>query len=426
MSAQVVGDRMTCTGIVENDFLGSALRFADCQAQTIGMQGYQALAAAGSPVGALLTGLLTILIAFFGYRMLFGHMPDGRESVLSFVKIGLVLALATSWAAYRVIIYDVTLRGPAEIVGAIGGASGVPGSNGGLVERLGEVDKAMIELSRIGLANGLAITPEPEASPTPGATPTPTQPTYQFSYEPATIFGSTSLGTARLVFLTATIAAYASVRLVAGLLLAIGPLFILFLLFDGTRSLFEGWVRALVAAALGALAVTMTLGVELALLEPWLADLLARRYVGLATSTSATELLVVGLAFAMILLAALGMAARLALGFRLSFARLRRADETRQSLAEAAPGSLLRSPASAPGDERSRAAAIAEAVDAAQKRETRTLIGRPAPTAALGTPSARQRDAAVPSPLPLGQRRVQQQRTHTRVSASARKRDVTP
>ena len=196
-----------------------------------------------------------------GYRMLLGHVPDGREGVLTFVKIGLVLALATSWAAYRVVIYDVALRGPAEIVDAIGGASGIPGATGGMIPRLGEVDRAMVELSRLGMTGGVPFTPQPEESAAPGNTQAPQsqpQPQYQLSYEPGTIFGSSSLGTARLVFLTATRAAYASVRLVAGLLLAIGPLFIVFLLFEGTRTLFEGWVRALVAAAVGALAVTMT------------------------------------------------------------------------------------------------------------------------------------------------------------------------
>ena len=37
----------------------------------------------------------------------------------------------------------------------------------------------------------------------------------------------------------------------AGLLLALGPLFAIFLLFEGTRGLFEGWVRGLAGAALG-------------------------------------------------------------------------------------------------------------------------------------------------------------------------------
>lgn len=408
--------RLSCPGIIDSDFLGSVLRFADCEAQTIGMQGYQALAASGSPLSALLTGLLTILIAFLGYRMLLGHVPDGREGVLTFVKIGLVLAFATSWAAYRVTIYDVALHGPAEIVGAIGGASGVPGANGGLVTRLGEVDRAMVELSRLG------ITPLPPEGEPGGNTQTPPGQQDQLNHEPGTIFGSSSLGTGRLVFLTATIAAYASVRLVAGLLLAIGPLFITFLLFDGTRSLFEGWVRALVASAVGALAVTMTLGVELALLEPWLADLLGRRYAGLPGSANATELLVLGLAFAMILLGVLGMAARVALGFRLPFARARQTIERHDGASTLSLVSSLQNRTTAAGDEPSRATAIAEAVAVAQRREARGLIERSSPVVTGAGPSAQHRDTNLPNAVPLGQ--GHRRRAHSRVSASAHKRDV--
>lgn len=418
---------MSCTGIVDGDFLASALRFADCQAQTIGMQGYQALAAPGSPLGMLLTGLLTILIAFFGYRMLLGQVPGGREGVLTFVRVGLVLALATSWAAYRVVIYDVALRGPAEIVGAIGGASGLPGATGGLVARLGEVDRAMVELSRLGMTGGAPFTPQPEQPASPGNTQAP-QPDlqYQNSYEPGTIFGSSSLGTARFVFLTATISAYASVRLVAGLLLAIGPLFITFLLFEGTRSLFEGWARALIAATVGALAVTMTLGIELALLEPWLSDLLARRSIGLPSSASATEMLVIALAFAMILLAALGMAARLVLGFRLPSARSGHLAGHREGTSSTSSLSLTSNRQTIAGDEPSRAAAIAEAVVISQRREARAGIERTAPAGALLSPSARDRDAAAAASatVPLGQ--GYRRRAQTRVSASARKRDVKP
>jgi type IV secretion system protein VirB6 len=414
---------VSCQGIVGTDFLGSVLRFADCEAQTIGMQGYQALADSNSPVGSLLTGLLTIMIAFFGYRMLVGHVPDSREGIFAFIRIGLVLALATSWAAYRVVIYDVVLRGPAEIVGAIGGASGIPGASGGLVTRLGEIDRAMVELSRIGVTGGIPITPQPEASPAPGNEQAPPQPQFEYSYEPGTIFGSSSLGSARLVFLTATIAAYASVRLVAGLLLAIGPLFIIFLLFEGTRGLFEGWVRALAAAAVGALAVTMTLGVELALLEPWLGDLLGRRYAGLPTSASATEVLVVSLAFGLILLGAVGMAARVALGFRLPFARsAQTAHEREESVSSSSSVSQTRNQQGGALGEPSRAAAVAEAVAIAQRREARDLIERKSPAGALLQPSQRGREAPAPGTVPLGQ--SGRRRAQNRVSTSSRKRDV--
>ena len=63
-------------------------------------------------------------------------------------------------------------------------------------------------------------------------------------------------------------------------LLALGPFFIAFLLFDGTRGLFEGWLRVLAGTFLGAVGSAVVLGVELALLEPWLGQLLALRAVG--------------------------------------------------------------------------------------------------------------------------------------------------
>ena len=72
----------------------------------------------------MLTGLLTLFVALFGYRLLFGHTPGVRDGVLALVKIGIVLALATSWPAYRTLVYDVALRGPAELAGDIGAPRG--------------------------------------------------------------------------------------------------------------------------------------------------------------------------------------------------------------------------------------------------------------------------------------------------------------
>ena len=88
---------------------------------------------------------------------------------------------------------------------------------------------------------------------------------------------SAALGFARVIFLVSTIASFAIVRIAAALLLALTPLFAAFLLFDGTRGLFEGWAKALIATALGSLAIAVTIGVELAFVEPWLVGLLARR-----------------------------------------------------------------------------------------------------------------------------------------------------
>lgn len=404
-----------CPGIVDGAFLQSVLGFIDCQAQTIGAQGYLALSTPGSSLSLVLTGMLTLFVAFFGYRMLLGEMPGVRDGVLALVKIGIVLALATSWAAYRTLAYDVVFHGPAELVSDVGGPAALPGATGGIAVRLELVDDALIELGRLG--NGVAAVRtgvDGQEVVTPVVT------------EPASIFTPFALGTARLVYLTATIASFASVRLVAGLLLALGPLFIAFLLFDGTRSLFAGWVRGLAAAAIGAIAVTLLLAVELALLEPWLADLIARRGAQQSIGGAPSELLVVTLAFALALLAGLGMAARLAMAFTLPPAW--RAMPA-QTLAALRGETSLRATHSArethvPAEQQSRAAAVAEAVAHIQRREAAAAQavagGGAAQTNAIAKASGRDMPSLAPAPLGQSHRR----RTQGRVSASAGRRDV--
>jgi type IV secretion system protein VirB6 len=108
----------------------------------------------------------------------------------------------------------------------------------------------------------------------------------------------TGLGWARPVYLATTIGSLAVVRIAGGLLLALAPLFAGLLLFDLTRGLFAGWLRGLALVALGSLGLTVLLSVELAILEPWLADVLNRRGLGYATPTAPTELLALVAAFA--------------------------------------------------------------------------------------------------------------------------------
>ena len=131
-------------------FLEGLLSYVDCQAQSIGANGYEALAAPGSTLSLLITGFLTLFVAFMGYRMLFGQTPSLRDGVLAMVKIGIVLALAMSWAAYRTLVYDVALRGPAELAATVGQQAGLPGAGAGLVERLGYADRNFVQLEVLG------------------------------------------------------------------------------------------------------------------------------------------------------------------------------------------------------------------------------------------------------------------------------------
>ncbi|NYT40677.1 type IV secretion system protein [Sphingomonas sp. R-74633] len=395
---------MSCPGIVESAYLQSVLGFVDCQARTIGAASYQA-AVPGSSFSLLSTGLLTLSVAFFGYRLVFGDTPNVREGVLAVAKIGIVLALVTSWSAYRTLAYDVAMHAPAELVASAGAGADMPGTTGDLVERLQQVDDALIALN--------ALRPPAAKGQPAAATRTPA--------EPISVIDPFALGTARVTFLVATIAAYASVRLVTGLLLALGPFFILLLLFEGSRSLFEGWIRALVAAALGAVAVTILLGAELALLEPWLTDLLSRRVTGPSADAAMTELFVTAFAFGLTMLGGLGMAARVAMGFRMGVVWR---GMTERIVASAAGAERFVQSTSErshqpPAAHQSRAEAVAEAVSRTQRREA-------APAASAGNPTARLPDATnlrgiTPGKAtPLGQT---SRRTRTRVSANATRRD---
>jgi type IV secretion system protein VirB6 len=411
---------MACTVIPpDTGFVRAMVAFIDCQAQSLGAQGYLALLAPGSTLSLVLTGFLTLLVALFGYRLLLGHAPDVREGVFTLVKIGFVLALATSWPAYRALVYDVALHGPAELTAEIGAPSGLPGAGGGLVDRLDTVDQAMAALALLGAGEP----PLTVAPPAANDVATPQTP------PPFTGFNAFALGGSRLIFLLGAVGALAAVRLVAGLMLALGPFFIAFLLFDQTRGLFEGWVRVLAGAALAALGTAVTLGLELALLEPWLADILTRRAAGEALPNMPAEILLVTSMFALLLLAMMFATARLAFGFRLvpgwRAAAGRRVTHLR---AESASQPAAAAPAAATAEGRSRAAIVVDAISSAQRREAAqggaaTVLAnayagdvRPAAAARAGRDLP---DRVAPAPLGQSFRRS----TRTRVSAGARRRD---
>ncbi|MBO9712263.1 type IV secretion system protein [Sphingomonas sp.] len=411
---------MICRPLSYGDgFVRGMLDFVDCQAQNIGEGGYHALAAPGSGVSIALTAMLTIVIALYGYRMLLGHTPSARDGVITLVKIGVVLALATSWSAYRTLAYDVALRGPAQVAGEIGGSTGLPGSQGGLVGRLQGVDAALILLNEygVGKANkGQTVTREKVVNGKPQLVVEPVG-------APPDLFEVSALGWSRIFFLVGTIGALAAVRLVSGLLLALGPLFIAFLLFEGTRGLFEGWVRALAGASLGALAVTLVLGAELALVEPWLAYLLAMRQADLGITGAPVEIFVVMLVFALVLAGAIFATAKVAAGFRLPklwrTASEQVASALRGETAQARTGGGGRE---TPAAERSRAVAVAEAVAAAQRREVRVAAaGGSGSPSRLPAATGLSRDVPTHTNVPLGQ--SQGRRARNRATGSAGRRD---
>ena len=404
-------------------FLQWFLAYLDCQSLMLGSGAYQALASPGSTLTLVLTGFLTLFVAFFGYRMLLGQGPDVRTGVLAFVKIGIVLALATSWSAYRTLVYDVAIHGPAQLASEIGRPTGLPGADGGLVARLDGADQAFTALAVLGEGIPPVQVEANQAAPALGV---PTPP-YTSAF---------ALGYARMLFLTGAIAGLGGIRLVIGLLLAVGPFFIAFLLFDNTRSLFEGWIRALAGAALAAVAVSIALGAELALLEPWLTDLLARRSAQEWLPGMPVEVLVATTVFALIILAMLYGAAKIAFAFRFAplwnAATVRVGESLRGEERRAAAAAAASASQAPPAETRTRAAAVVDAVAATQRRESAQVAvisnrqssdsGGDMASARRASPAGTVREVTQTlAPAPLGQ--SFRRRTRGRVSASAGRRD---
>ena len=378
-------------------FLSTLLRNLDCQAQTIGATGYQALADPSSPATAVVTALLTIFVALVGYRMVLGETPTLRDGVVAVAKIGIVLAIAASWPAYRTVVYDLVVEGPGQIATAISRPSNLPGVDGDLIVRLQSVDAGVIRLTNLGVGRDDAGSTRPQR---------PTSP--EDPAERIVVPDNPAFGAARVVYLTGVVATFAAVRLTAGILLAMAPLFAGLLLFDMARGLFVGWVRALVFTLLGSAAVTLLYGIELALLEPWLAQVLALRQARVVTSAAPVELLVMCLGFTLALVGSLGILLRLAFTIHIPSApRLTAVFE-----AAPAPGPTVFSPSAfdraAADRPSSRALAVAGAVRASQRREFAATL-RPVTVAAGSGPqtvASPGNEFTIPSPVGHALRRA--------------------
>ena len=406
----------TCPALASGDaFLGSLLRHIDCQGRTLGAAGYEALAAPTSPVGLALTSLLVIFVALFGLRLALRQATTLRDAVVAVIKIGIVLTLATSWPAFQVVVYDVIVEGPAQVARALGFSTGAARADV-LINRLQAADQAIVHLTNLGTGRGeFSVLPQPAGSLSGEAAQR-----FPISDNPA-------FGWARVVFLSSTVAAFAAVRLTAGLLLALAPLFAALLLFDVARGLFIGWARALAFSFLASIAVALVLGIELALLEPWLNDAISVRQGGGVVPSTPVELLALCLAFAVALVGSLGLL------LRMSFMGSVSPQHPLQTLADRIDSAMTAPEAAAiatasggggAGQAPSRALVVADAVAAAQRRErARTVIAGAGLSAQSGGLAPMQGaagssdDLVIPNFGPAGRR------VRPRTSLGARLRD---
>ena len=378
------------------------LTSVDCNVRGLSEAGYGALSSANSPMTAVLTLMLTIYIAFIGYRLLVGRTPLRVGDVtLSALKIGAILALATNWPTYQQVVFDTLFQGPEQLAGAMMGAIQPAGAatQGDVFANLQTAYDEMQRSAAYFTQHSLST-----ASPLQGGN----------------AWGALALNASALLVLLTSLGAVLAAKIVLGLLLGLGPVFVALFLFDATRGVFEGWLRASIAFALAPLMAILGLVVQLTLVAPELARLVEMRTQGVVDLAPANAIFLLTLISTGVSLALAIAVAMIAMGLRLPRVNAAVASFTQTASTSSIARQDLRIAGAAPAEP--RALAIAAAASAMERRETRQILTDGAAPRRIGGGSGRA-DTIVPALAfaPIGQ--SYRRATQPRRGASNLRRD---
>lgn len=231
--------------------LADALANVDCRTGETASAVFGRLFGPNGHLLAALTIILTIYVALFAIGLLTGRSRIGLAAFTPrMMTLGLVLTFATSWVAYQNVVWTLASSAPDEIATVISGSEG--SATVAFAERLDTLFSAVAEsadqASKPAPPTETGITP---ATPMVGG-----------------FTASTVLWLSALMLLLGSVGVLVTAKIALAALLALGPVFIVFALFEGTRGLFEGWLKAVVMFAVTPLFAVLISGGAIAALEP--------------------------------------------------------------------------------------------------------------------------------------------------------------
>lgn len=227
-----------------------ALRAVDCLAGETTAAAFGRLFGSGGALLPALTIILTLYIAFFAISLLTGRSRLGISALTPrMLTLGMVLTFATSWVAYQGVVWNLTIGAPDQIAGVLMGARG--SATQLFADRIDMVFAAIADAANAGKDASQAAAQGATAAATSG------------SFTPGNLMW---LGA--LLLLLGTVGVLVTARIALAVLLALGPVFLVFALFPGTRGLCAGWLRGLVLTAITPLFVVVGGGIVLELLVP--------------------------------------------------------------------------------------------------------------------------------------------------------------
>jgi type IV secretion system protein VirB6 len=384
----------------------SLLGTVDCNVQDLVQTGYASLFQPSGVFVTALTAILTLYVALFGYRLMLGRAQlNIGDLALTAVKLGAVLALATQWGAYQAIVYHTLFFAPQQLADIILHGLRAHGAVGGNV--FDGLQRAFTDLTSFSPADP----PGGPPSATTGPNGAPASGGVLTTLLSKAGFDSMLLLISAVILLLSSLGVLLACKVVLGLLLAAGPIFIALLLFDSTRGLFEGWLRASLGFAFAPLAVTLLLGLALKLLDPSLQQIEVMRQVDSYTPGVAFGVAVLVAVFACVSLGLAAAGAVIAGSFKLPRA-------TRGVATGSAPAAIVSSLYADSAGSGPRATRTAAAM-AAQERRDAVLFARAGAVGASGV-SAGGQDQRTPLTIGAPSRDVQGPATEVRLGQSRR------
>ncbi len=312
--------------------VAAALRGVDCVAGEASAAAFGRLFAPGGSLGTVLTIVLTIYVAIFAIALLTGRTNIGVRSLTPrFMTLGLVLTFATSWVAYQSVVWNLAIGTPDYLAGILTGTRG--SATDVFAQKIDVVFLAIQEASG-GNEEFSAFSPE----------------------------GMMWLGA--MLFMLGTVGLLVTTKIALGVLVALGPLFVVMALFNGTRGLFTGWVKGLVMCALAPLFAVLGGSVMLELAVPILGALTASP--GLVNPQAAMGFFMIGAVHVALMILVLKVAGAMVAGWTVF--GLAASGEEKSSSSSSAPAPSAVTPAQArlsQAEQASQASSQARRIDIA-------------------------------------------------------------
>ncbi|QUL38064.1 type IV secretion system protein [Erythrobacter sp. JK5] len=223
--------------------VAAALTAVDCIASQMSEQAFGRIFGTDGQFAVVLTTLLIFYVAFFGISLMLGRSNLSVRALLPrMLTLGLVLSFATSYVAFSTIFYNLFVDGPDQLAGVVTGTSG--SATFTFAQKLDVVFLAVQQAST-GQVDIAAFSPP----------------------------GMMWLGA--MLLLLGTVGLLVTARIGLALLLAVGPIFVVLALFNGTRGLFTGWLKGVVMLSLAPVFAVLGGSIMLEIAVPILSALVA-------------------------------------------------------------------------------------------------------------------------------------------------------